>query len=257
VDGRTEDALAYLLERAGQRDDLELAWQAGGSAIEIMFWCDEFSRAAALSEALIRDLGPRGTGLDDQLLPFSPALLAADAFAGEPALPRVQAAAAVVPADSPLGRQLARSAERLITTTADEQLAIRPPWEMRRRRLGRPDREVLERDWNSLEGPELWQVWSAVTRANDFDLALQVLQVRQEAPTYWPGVMWLVQWLVHDGQLDRAAEIMRDGRGAYLPHAPWNLLPDNPPVDPLLRRALTPEVRRSYLDGMREPLTDA
>ena len=76
MDGRTEDALAYLLERAGQRDDLELAWQAGGSAIEILFWCDEFSRAAALSEALIRDLGPRGTGLDDQLLPFSAALLA-------------------------------------------------------------------------------------------------------------------------------------------------------------------------------------
>ena len=81
--GRRGEFLAVLpalLDLAADRDgDPGEAWVAGAAAIRILFWCDRFTEAADLAEALITDTAPAGGEICDQDPPLIPALLAAHA----------------------------------------------------------------------------------------------------------------------------------------------------------------------------------
>ena len=75
-------------------------------------------------------------------------------------------------------------------------------------------------------------------------------------PTRWPTAAWFALWLVHDGQPERAGEILRAARDSYIPHAWWSLLPTEPVTDIHLRAALTDELRAAYLADVRDPFTE-
>ncbi|MBB5159678.1 hypothetical protein [Saccharopolyspora phatthalungensis] len=256
MDEHTKTVLASLEHRAQQRDDLEAAWQAATGALEILLWCDEFSRAAALTEQLLRDLGQEGTDLDLQLMPFTTVFLAAEAYAGEPALPRLQAAKASLPSHTELGAHFGQVTDEIRASSVLELLSWPRPWNESGRPPGRQDRKLLERDWTTLTGLDRDALWDVAQRSNDFGLAERIAETLQAAPTRWPCVVWFAKWLVHDNQVDRAAEVLRAGPQTYFSYAWWSLLPTEPPTDPDLRRALTDEVRAVYLTGIRDPFRE-
>jgi len=209
-----------------------------------------------LAEEIIRDLGSRGTGLDDQSLPFTSALIAADAYVGEPVLPRLKAAAAALPADSPLGGTIARLADALRTSSARDHFGRWRPWNERGRPPGRADRDVLDRDWTALTGRELDRLWGAAQRSNDFPLAQRIFDDLGVGPSRWPYAVWFVLWLIHDDRIERATSVLRDARHTYIRRAGWSLLPIEPTTDVDLRSLLTDELRAAYLADVRDPFTE-
>lgn len=255
VDDRIRTVLAELERLALQRDNLETAWQAATTAIDVLLWCDEFLRAAALAERTIHDLGQEKTDLHYQRLPFNVALIAAEAYVDEPAVPRLRSAAAALPQDTVLAQQLSWEAERLQGESALETL-LGQPWHDPQKPLGRRDRELIEKNWMALSGRELNRLWGAAQRANDFDLAKRIAHSTGTKPSRWLPAVWFAQWLVHSDQTEHASEVLLAAKDTYIPRAPWSPLPTNLPVDPNLRKALTTQVRQSFLAGVTNPFAE-
>ncbi len=247
------DVLTELTELAGQRCDRDTAWQAADAAIQVLAWRDELSVAADLAERTVLDTDLHSTGLVNESLPFGLILVAAEAYAKVPALPRLQHAAGAVPADSVLGQHLSWLGRTVSESSAAAVLARNRPWEKRFRKAAQRDRELLARDWNTLSSKEVDLLWSAAERMNDLELARRLRATTGTGPTRWPFVTWFATWLVHQEHLEEASTVMLESRAVAAPSKLWEVLPVTAPLDPDLRRVLTPGVRNAYLETVRNP----
>lgn len=250
------DAQAALTELEGwarQREDRETAWRAADTVIEVLVWRDEMGRAADLAEHTMLDPGLHNTGLVDERAPFGLALAAAEVYMGVPAASRLHEASSALPTESVLGAHVSWMAKELQDTSARDFLARNRPWQKRSRNAARIDRELLARDWSTLSYKEVDLLWSAAQRMNDFDLACQILGTTGTYPTRWQFVSWFATWLVHKERADEASTVLLACRESFHPATPWEVLPVTAPVDPDLRRAVTPEVRQAYLEQIRNP----
>ncbi|TLS41951.1 hypothetical protein FE633_33245 [Streptomyces montanus] len=229
----------------------DLAYQYAACAIEILFWLDRFADSADLAEEVISRHGSTCKGLARMDIPFDMALLAAEKYAGVRAAPRMQLLQARLPEKSVMGQRF----RWLVKTMPDrslEQLLASP------QTCGGPASEIvgpaaahLRRPYGELGRPERRVLWEATRNANRFDLA-RTLHEQGDPPTY-ESALWLAGWYQYSGSTSSAEEVLVQALDVWHPLELWDVLPEGPVLQPVLREAATPRVRSHYLT---HPLPD-
>lgn len=117
-----------------------------------------------------------------------------------------------------------------------------------------PAHQRLEsRDPRSLAPDEAAQLWSGAANALRTDLLLRLFDAGVPRPRRWNVGCELARALVEDDRTEQAALVLisirdNDHLGGW-----WECLPWTPPLDPVLRRAITPEVMDQWLGDWRSP----
>jgi hypothetical protein len=238
--------LRALAAKDGARA-LAQRWQAAASAITIMFWQDEFAEAGDLAEDLIVTDGPRDSPIRDEDEPFTVALLAAEALAGQPATPRFERLGSSVPADSVLGERLTWLTEALGGRSAVSLLPNHSPWgESPSPMDGVIGADYLNEDYNALPANQRRALWNALRNTNQFELAWD-LHERVGLPPQWEVCVWLAGWCATLDRTEQGRGLLMAAHDLWWPYATWDCLPPDPVVQPVLRGLVTDEVREHYL----------
>ncbi|WND35847.1 hypothetical protein RI578_16800 [Streptomyces sp. BB1-1-1] len=250
------EVVAELIDLA--RSHTTTTDQAGSfaaCAIEILFWQDRFTEAADLAEEVILARGATGQSLTRMDIPFDMALLAAEKYAGVKAAPRMQRLRTGVPEKSVLGRRLAW----LVKAMADrplERLLASP------QTCGGPSAEVtgpatghLGRPYGNLGTSERRVLWEAVRNANRFDLGRNLHEFGE--PPVFESALWLAGWYQYTGSSSDAEEVLVRALDVWHPLELWDILPEGPVLQPVLREAVTDRVRHHYLTHPIEPVGTA
>jgi hypothetical protein len=231
----------------------EEAWPAAASAIEILFWEDRFADAGDLAERLIERLAGTGSALDKQDLPFDSALLAAQVHAGVPAGPRLVRLAGVLPAGSVLGDAFTWLAHRLPGLPAERLLVGYRGWDDPAGTVDDRTAALADREYAQLTEPERRVLWNGLVSANAFPAARQVFERSGQAPPTWDAGAWLAGWYASTGALRTASGLLIAAHGTWWPYAFWDCVPIAPVLQPVLRAAVTPEIREYYLTTATGP----
>jgi len=247
--GRFDELLPELLDLArrpkGSRNPV---WEATAAAIQILFWQDRFAEAAELAENLILRDGPLAGELCDQTVPFRSAFLAAERYAGEPARPRLLAAAERVPEGRNLRTDLLWVADQLPDRPIEELLPNAAAW-------GGPatspdglsGAHLLDREYTSLTPREQRLVWQTLAGANLFGRAHELAESSGDTPPQFAVCTWLAGWYATEGDLERGERMLLAARLRWWPFATWDAIPDPPVLQPALRLVVTDRVREDYL----------
>jgi hypothetical protein len=242
--GEFRAVLPDLLAAAdgGSPDD---RWAPAAAAITILFWLDRFADAAELAERAIGDAsGP----VAEQDFPFDLALLAAQEHAGQPAAPRLARIAGLAPAGSNLAEQCGWLAGQVDTRPVAELLPNHSGWGADPKPLdGVPGAEHLTADYAGLSTAQRRQLWSALNRADQGELAWDLAERTGQVPPQWPVCSWLAGWCARTGRVEEGAGVLLAAHDSWTPYAKWDCLPSDLPLQPVLRTLLTEELREQFL----------
>lgn len=235
--------LQRLLDIAHRRGtDPELVWPAALAAVELLLWRDQAEPARDLALDTLSDLGQASERLAAQTTPLTDAMLAAAARGGEDPAPALVKAAETVPGDSVLGKQLRWIATQLPGHDPHE-FALDAQGNWPRKPLRPREHMLASRDLTTLTPAERDRLWKACHHAGQYETARRLLQETGELPPRIAIVTWMVGNLVRENNLDRARSLLLDAVPLWRPSKLWDVVPYNFTVQPLLRAAVTEQVR--------------
>ncbi|MGW6917975.1 hypothetical protein ACWGB8_29800 [Kitasatospora sp. NPDC054939] len=241
------DLTAIATRRGGARGPV---WEAAAAAVQILFWQDEFARAAELAQGLIEQDGPLGGELCDQDVPFREALLAADLPAPdrERARARLLACAERVPKGRVMHEDFVWAAGQLPGRSVEWLLPNHCDWGGPALPLdGVIGGHLVDEDYAALEPRQQRLVWGALEKANDFDRADRLLQELGAEPAAHSTCLWMAGWYATRGEVGLGERMLLAAHALWWPYKKWDALPDPQVLQPVLRTVLTDRVREHYL----------
>lgn len=239
--------LDRLLEVAAKRDrPADQVWPAAAAAIELLWWHDRFDDAQQLAEATIRDFAGEPGTLFNKDYPFDHAFLAAADRTNEDPAPRLAAARSYMPVDSVLGKSFGWLLFALLTHQPYE-LMIDYTWGTEPQPLKPRDQALADRPPAELSEKERSRLYSAAHNRRQFPIALNLFEATGIYPPRWYVATWMAGELVQLGQTERATAFLTEAVPDWIPYEAWDLVPTGPILQPLLRTAVTEQLRTTIL----------
>ncbi|MFD2422400.1 hypothetical protein [Amycolatopsis pigmentata] len=239
--------LDRLLEVAAKRDrPADQVWPAAAAAIELLWWHDRFDDAEQLATTTIRDLADEPGRLFGRDYPFDSAFLAAADRHGADPGPRLVAARAYMPPDSVMGKRFGWLLASLLTHPPHE-LTGGYVWGKQPQPFKPRDQALADQPPADLTDAERTRLYNAAHNRRQFPTALHLFEATKHYPPQWYVAVWMAGELSKRGQTELATAFLTDALPDWAPYEPWDLVPTEPCLQPLLRPAATEQLRSAIL----------